>query len=334
MDFRLDINREGDIRILQITDMQTIDAYQRRFPDRIKGWSVEAWVPENNEKNLYSQIRYVVEKSNPDLIIITGDIIYGEFDDAGTSFEEFCNFMDSFKIHWAPVYGNHDNESAKGIEWQNNRFASSEYCFFKKGETFGNGNYTIGIYQKGELQRVLIMLDSHGCGGIGGVKGVHVNAGLRPEQMEWAEGEMKKIFAENPDVPSFMCFHIPTAEFCEALTAAGYQPQKDASHTEFYSYEIGKDVPARPGEFGKKLEPLASNVHIMPSIKACNTDGLFTGHEHKNNFSVVYDGIRFTQGLKTGLYDYHDKECLGGTKITLSGHDFTVEHVYYPLEEK
>ena len=54
MDFKLNITHDGDIRILQITDMQIIDANQRRFPDRIKGWSVTAWVPENNEKNLYS----------------------------------------------------------------------------------------------------------------------------------------------------------------------------------------------------------------------------------------------------------------------------------------
>lgn len=333
MDFKLNIDRDGEIRVLQITDMQTIDAHQQRYKDRLKGWEAVEWIPENNEKFIYSHIRYVVEKTNPDLIIITGDVIYGEFDDAGTSFEEFCDFMDAFEIPWAPVYGNHDNESKKGIEWQNARFANSKYCFFKKGSVCGNGNYTIGIYQKGELQRVIFMLDSHGCWKIAGVDGSHEPGGIRTEQMEWAKAECEKIHAESPDVPTFMCFHIPTGDFTDALVAAGYQEKPDVSRTEFAKFEIGVDVAARQGEFGKKFEPLLEQVRIMPYLKACRTDGVFAGHEHIDNISVVNDGVRFTLGLKTGLFDYHDKEALGGVAITLNGKDFKVEQIHYPSEK-
>ena len=55
--------------------MQIIDADQCRYPDRIGGWKLIEWALENNEKNLYSHIRYLVSKTLPDLIIITGDII-------------------------------------------------------------------------------------------------------------------------------------------------------------------------------------------------------------------------------------------------------------------
>ena len=134
------------MRILQLTDMQTIDANQRRYPDRIDGWKLTEWTPENNEKNLYSHIRYLINETNPDLIIITGDIIYGEFDDAGTSLLEFIGFMDSFAIPWAPVFGNHDNESAKGIDWQCEQLWRSKYCLFSRGNVHGNGNYTVGIF--------------------------------------------------------------------------------------------------------------------------------------------------------------------------------------------
>ena len=78
-------------------------------------------------------------------------MIYGEFDDQGTSFELFCDFMDSFGIPWAPVYGNHDNESRKGIDWQNARFEAAPYCLFKKGSTTGNGNYSVLITRNGTM---------------------------------------------------------------------------------------------------------------------------------------------------------------------------------------
>lgn len=324
MDFKLNVNHDGDIRILQITDMQIIDANQRRFPDRIKGWSVEAWVPENNEKNLYSHIRYLKEKTNPDLIIITGDIIYGEFDDAGTSFVEFCNFMDSLEIPWAPVYGNHDNESYKGIDWQCETFANAKYSLFKRGEVFGNSNYSIGIYQNGTLQRIMYMVDSNGCGKLA------ISQGLREDQIQW----VKDTAAKYPDVPSFLCYHIPSGDFIDAYIAQGYLEKPDPAHTDFVKFEIGVDVEAKNGDFGKKREWVtAPALRLMPMFKECRTDGVFAGHYHINNTSVLHEGIRFTFGLKTGLYDYYDKTAIGGTAITLNGKDFKVEHVYYPLED-
>ena len=324
MDFKLNINHDGDIRILQITDMQIIDANQRRFPDRIKGWSVTAWVPENNDKNLYSHIRYLKDKTNPDLIIITGDIIYGEFDDAGTSFVEFCEFMDSLEVPWAPVYGNHDNESQKGIDWQCETFANAKYSLFKRGEVFGNSNYTIGIYRNGTLQRIMYMVDSNGCGKLA------ISQGMREDQIQW----VKDTAAKYPGVPAFLCYHIPSGDFQDAYFAQGYLEKPDPAHNDFVKFEIGVDREAKNGDFGKKREWfVAPSLRLMPMFKEANIDGVFAGHYHITNTSVLYEGIRFTMGLKTGLYDYYDREAIGGTAITLNGKDFKVEHVYYHLED-
>ena len=52
-DFTLNIDREGEIRILQLTDMQVIDAKQMRFPERLGGSSLLNWVPEKHYNNLY-----------------------------------------------------------------------------------------------------------------------------------------------------------------------------------------------------------------------------------------------------------------------------------------
>lgn len=332
MDFKLNIDHGGDIKILQLTDMQVIDASQQRYAGRLTPPEDEWWADGTQEKNLYSHIRYLVDKTKPDLIIITGDITYGQFDDSGKSLLAFIDFMDSFQIPWAPAYGNHDNECYLGADWQNEQYENSKYALFTKGTVSGNGNYSIGIYQGGELVRLMLMLDSHGCNSYG-KEGLVFEPGIYEDQREWASKEASEAKKINPDVKTFMCFHIPTKDFCDALVAAGYQKTLDLPEGEsenFAQYEIGVDVEARDGEFGRKFERVGTQVErIMPLIKECDADGLFAGHLHKVNTSVMYEGVRFTLGYKTGFYDYHDKDANGGTLITLCGSDFTVKHIGY-----
>ena len=316
MDFTLQFP-DRDIKILQITDMQVIDSSQQRYPDRLRQEEYEKWLPETKEKNLYCYIRELVSRTTPDLIIITGDITYGEFDDSGKSLEEFIDFMDSFGIPWAPVYGNHDNETYIGIEKQNAMYENSKHGIFKKGNVFGNGNYSIAIKQGEKVIRTICMMDSNGCGKLG------IAQGFREDQLEWL-----KETSNECDVPLFCCFHIPTKDFSDAYIAAGYQTKSDERDTCAY-YELGVDMAAKAGDFGKKYEDFYSySAPILPVLKASRVDGVFAGHYHKINLSVVHEGIRFTMGLKTGLYDYHDKDAMGGTLITLCGKDFSVRHEY------
>ncbi len=156
MDFKLNFNTDRPIRILQLTDMQIIDGTQRRYPERLDQESGERWNPQHDEENIYAPMRFLIEASMPDLIVITGDMIYGEFDDSGESLKRFVQHLDSYRIPWAVVFGNHDNESKKGISWQCNEIASAKYSVFKRGTVFGNSNYSIGIFRDGKLIRTLL----------------------------------------------------------------------------------------------------------------------------------------------------------------------------------
>ena len=231
---------------------------------------------------------------------------------------EFVAHMDSYKIPWAPVYGNHDNESKMGVEWQNQQFIDAEYCFFAKGTVVGNGNYTIDIIQQGRLLRRLCMIDSHGCYQIG------MTPGIRQEQVEWLEE-----YGDADGAPAFVCFHIPTQDFEDASIDAGYQSAPDVQG-DVHNYTICRATDDKKADFGRKIEHLNVNgqLTLMPVLKKIGADGLFTGHFHCINTSIVYEGIRFTFGLKTGRYDYYHGDAMGGTKITLDGKDFSVEHVY------
>jgi hypothetical protein len=266
-----------------------------------------------------------VAQARPDLIFITGDIIYGSFDDSGRTFDWFCKLMDSFRVPWAPVFGNHDNESKMGVAWQCDRFANSEYCLFKRGEVSGNGNYTVGIAKGDKLVRVLHMLDSNGCRGTEDTDVIR-DKGIYDDQIELICANAAKIkAAQGRDVEGFLAFHIPVDLFLVAEREKGYCTD------ERMFYTIGVDVPALDGDFGCKNEDsskcIATGENFAEMLSACNIDGIFIGHDHKVNTCIEYKGIKWVYGLKTGQYDYHNPCQTGGTLITLDGGDFDVCHV-------
>ncbi len=116
------------------------------------------------------------------------------------------------------------------------------------------------------------------------------------------------------------------------LIAAGYQDERDAAFV--FKYTLGaeeNDFETKDGDFGAKGEKVSSwsQNGFWEVLKSANIDGVFAGHCHQNNYSVMYEGIRLTFGLKTGYYDYHTKEQTGGTLISVEENaTFMVEHLY------
>lgn len=323
-DFIVSLPKKETVRLLQITDMQFIDAGQRRTADRLRIDEINAWNIKNSGILCKNHIKSLIAQSNPDLIFITGDMVYGSFDDNGTVFEDFCEFMDSFEIPWAPVFGNHDNETKKGVKWQCEQLEKSRYCLFKRGNVSGNGNYTVGIAVDGELVRMLHMLDSNGCSNCDDTA-VIKKAGIFADQMDLIlKNSILAEKASGKRVPSFVAFHIPVSEFEDAEVHNGYKTDDRELYT------IGVDVRAKKRDFGFKMErynPIKTDFDFLVRIKACGVDGVFAGHCHSINTVIEYENIKWVFGLKTGQYDYHIPGQIGGTVVTLTGDRFEVAHI-------
>ena len=110
-DFGIVLEQDREITLLQLTDTQIIDDSQSRTKERLGHDERTAWSRDNIAKNCYDHIRSLVTQSHPDLILFTGDVVYGSFDDSGEILDDFISFMDSLEIPWSMVFGNHDNES-------------------------------------------------------------------------------------------------------------------------------------------------------------------------------------------------------------------------------
>lgn len=334
-DFIVEVEEGRDVNVLFLADTQIIDSTQQRTPDRLWPSEVELYKPENMDALCFNYMRAAVEETNPDLIILVGDNVYGEFDDSGILLKKLIAEMDSYEIPWGAVNGNHDNESTKGAKWQNAQYAESEYGLFKKGDTDGNGNYTIAIKQGEEITRMFYLMDSNWARAAhlpSYNQVLHNQHGFTQNQVKWMYDKMEALESlYGKTVSSTLCFHIPTAEYMYAAAQ---------HYAEGTSFKLGKmTTPVwNSGDFGTRtwaeggLEeyevPGVYNKTFLEILKKFNVDTTFCGHNHSSNTSIMYEGIRWTYVLKTGKYvNYNDGE-VGGTKMSFNAMQYAVNHIY------
>ena len=350
IDFTVSVPEGREPIILQLTDPQIIDSSKARTEDRLGSTHKDYWAADKKEERCYGYLREIITNTSPDLIIITGDIIYGEFDDNGDNMIEFVKFMESFNIPWAPVFGNHDNESKMGADWQSEQFENAENCLFLQRELTGNGNYTVGIEQGGELKRVFFMLDSNGCGNVSAeslANGHTVSyVGFGKDQIDWYTDTAKKITNVSPKTRFSAAWHIQPNVFLDALALY----DTDGTAKVFIDYVENR----HDGDFGYIGAKLKGEWDIDKSVfngfKKLGFDSIFVGHEHQNSASIVYEGVRLQYGMKSSAYDrlnyidgsgniegtYYstDTPWVGGSVIKLSEADGSIcdAYIYYCKE--
>ena len=346
VDFVVSVPADREPVILQITDTQLIDGSQCRTEDRIGASAQVFWGPDRRDEECYDYIRETVEAVKPDLILLTGDIIYGEFDDNGENFASIVEFMDSFDIPWAPIFGNHEAESKKGVDWQCAQLESAKNCLFVQRELTGNGNYTVGIEQGGELTRVFFMLDSNGCNGASAesLANAHfkMSSGFANDQIRWYTDCINEIKKMSPDTKLSFAFHIQLAVVVDAFEK--YADENGTAH-------IDRLNSKSEGDFGyisdNRNLGWDQGYVVWEGLKELGVDSIFFGHVHTHSASIVYEGIRLQFGMKSSTYDssnfvdasgniksgYHLSgltPLIGGSVLTLSPTgEISDAYIYY-----
>lgn len=295
VDFIVDVEGGRSPRILQLSDPQIIDPTQGRRNENADNDPDKRL--KDMEERCFRYIRQVVNNTKPDLILIAGDIVYGQYDDSGEALKELITFIDGFGIPWAPVYGNHDNESNIGVLWQNEQLENAEHCLFKTGNVTGNGNYTVGIRQNGKLTRVFFMMDSNGCDNPGKNSILHVmpgGKGFMEDQVEWFTRQGAAIKEAYPDANISFVLHIPFIVFNEAMASV---PVGDMGLTAAGNENFGYLPYQKCGVDWDR------DHAIYNAMKELGTDSIMVGHIHWHSASIVYEGIRFQFGQKSSTYD-------------------------------
>ena len=299
--------QEFDISKIQTVQKDRSDFKILMFTD------TQLWSNLGKNKECYDEMDALVEKTSPDLITLPGDVLSAMA--SRFSIDNFIKHMDSYKIPWAPVFGNHDNEiPSNTLNWQGDKYEKSEYCLFKKGPSnlYGCGNYVINIVEGDMPVYSVYMLDNGRYLKYDSDTTKEIYVGY--EQTAWYEWNVRGINEyAGYTVPSMTFSHFAQPEFKAAVEKYGVKGDDD-SYTIPEEYGFGYcqylpgTAPVNSG-FVDKCKELGSTKYI------------FCGHDHENNASVTDDGITYTYGLKTGPspVPWNFAKETGGTLITVSG---------------
>lgn len=253
----------------------------------------------------------MITEEKPDLVVITGDIAYPVPFQAGTfnnktSAELFAQLMEKLGVYWIPVFGNHDTEaySYYSREQISEFYSQDKYshCLFQSGpeDVDGYGNSIINVKNtKGEITQSLIMLDSHSYvdGDYFGIMWKYDT--IHESQVKWYEESLSKIKAENNNVlpKSLAFFHIAIPEY---KTAWDEYKANDFNDTENVKYIYGKS-----GEKDYSVYTSEYNYGFFDKVREIgSTQGMFCGHDHLNNFSIDYKGVRLSYGYSIDYLAY------------------------------
>jgi hypothetical protein len=319
---------DSDLRIVQLTDVH------------IGG----GWMSYSKDRKAMDTVAALLKAEKPDLVIVVGDISYPVPFQSGTlnnktAALEFAALMDTLDCYWTVTYGNHDTEaySYYSREDLSELYMDEKYskCIFEKGpdDIDGSGNSAILVKNTtGVITQVLFYIDSNTYtdGDILGIKWYYDN--VHENQIAWYKQLVEEFTAQNKalgaDMPKSLVFlHIPCDEYLEAFEEFrdnGYQDTEDVKYIDGIIGETGK----------LSYGPIHDDQLFETALELGSTQGFFCGHDHYNNISLEYKGIRLTYNLAVDYLAYIGIENKGSQRgcsvITVSPDGtFDVERVNY-----
>ncbi|WP_186431904.1 metallophosphoesterase, partial [Oenococcus oeni] len=221
----------------------------------------------------FLSIKKVLKNNNFDLIMITGDLIWGNkvFDLKNTLYH-FYEIFDDISVPVAITYGNHDSEG----KFSRNRIRECEsrikYLADKKNLflTDNRENYTLEVFDdNNELEHIIYVWDS---GSYPKNKKIGTYDAIGTEQINWFLNLPYDNYVDRNDI-GFL--HIPLPEYAEAKIIKGQYKDRVSSS------EINSGL-------------------FFNLLKDKNFKALFAGHDHKNNFEGVFKGIELVYGNISG----------------------------------
>lgn len=289
------------------------------------------WMSLKKDSMSINAVAAMVTAEQPDLVVVTGDVSYPVPFQAGTfnnklSAEIFAELMETLGVYWTITMGNHDTEAYSyysresiGRLYESEKYA---HCLFELGDenVDGVGNQVINIKNTdGYITQSIFTIDSHSYtdGDFLGIMWKYDN--IHDNQVAWysktidALNELNnKLYKENglnekSDIKSLAFFHIPLTEMKDAWDEYAENGYRDTENVKLI-YGVA-------GETGKVVY---SGMHEDGFFEAMqekgSTQGIFFGHDHKNNLSFEYKGIRMTYGMSVDYLAYPGIYKLGSQR--------------------
>ena len=243
-------------------------------------------------------MQYVVDTQKPDFIVCTGDIIMTT---GVEKLGEFVALMESYKIPWTFVFGNHD---AEGEEDGYNKKSYSEYLdscdaeylLYESGyvepENNRYGNFTIPVLNSDgtKLVGAIISMDT-------GTYNREVNSydSITETQNAWYKEEIDRLDALYEGEGT-----VPTAVFGQIALPEFQTAYKAALANDGARFVIEQELSEDGIEDLKNEGHTNTNTGFFSVMKEKgSTKAFMCGHAHILNFQVEMDGIVLGFGPQT-----------------------------------
>ena len=296
-DYILEMNYKSDFRIVQLTDIHLSDKDDRETQFK------------------FLDLLYQ-DASNPDLVVVTGDLFTFAGKDTAKS---LFNYFNSKKVPWTVCFGNHDEQCYFSVDWLTETLSNlGSYCMFKDlqdDNVNGNCNFVINLKEGNKVHDQLFVMDSNRYNFDLSQLGYDC---FKQDQIDWYESVVKYTKEQNGDtVNSLMFYHIPLPEVNPA-----WEEAKNANAVIYGEKREASCPPDHDYGFFSKIKDLGS------------TKAMFFGHDHINNFEVDYQGVKFCYGIKSTDRIYHDEDMLGCQTITIhDDHSLKIDRYYHTYAE-
>ena len=242
-------------------------------------------------------MRSVLDLEQPDLVIITGDVICGQgTNDPSVSWPLAAAPMIERGLPWCTVFGNHDDECGMTRTEIMHLLRTLPGCLTRSGPTSisGLGNYLLPIkgQASGQTAIQLCCLDANSyaetdLGGYGWV---------RADQIRWFSQSMRRP-ARQSALPAraeaLVFLHIPFPEYNEVWLTGHCLGEKN------------EEVCCPRINTG-----LFAAMHLAGNVR-----GVFVGHDHLNDYEGRLHGIRLCYGRGTGYSGYGRDHFQRGARI-------------------
>lgn len=263
-----------DFKILCFTDIH-IDGLNTRIQDT------------------YDWIRYNIEKQKPDFVAFLGDSALCYFNRTRT--KEIADIMDAYGIYWTTVLGNHEGESRLELSREKTMelYSESEKCLVSVSVdgVNGFGNQIINIMSSDtQISQSLYFMDS------GGDKINSETKYIQKSQVDWYERTLTSTLENYGDIKSMIFMHMPLHKYEDAWQAV----------------ENGETEPLW-GERNERIccsESDEQDSFLFQKAKELGSTWAFVcGHDHVNDFAVMYEGIELIYNQASGYscYDMYSK---------------------------
>ncbi len=257
----LQFNKDGKFKIVQFTDVHF------KYKNPASDIALE-------------RINQVLDEEQPDFVIFIGDVVYSAPADKGML--QVLEQVSKRKLPFVVTFGNHDNEQGMTREQLYDIIRQVPGNLMPDRGSVLSPDYVLTVKASSDAKKdaaVLYCMDSHSYSPLKDVKGY---AWLTFDQVNWYRQQSAAYTARNggKPLPALAFFHIPVPEYNEAAS--------------------DENAILRGTRMEEACAPKLNTGMFTAMKESGDVMGIFVGHDHDNDYAVMWKGILLAYGRFTG----------------------------------